>query len=82
LLKEAVFRNIRWPSMRLLENILTDREGICDRHKLCCWMQKNRTMILKRRYSRSPRRKARRMSMLLAIGIMLPVIVRPVRVVM
>lgn len=79
---EAVFRNIRWSSMRLLENILSDREGICDRLKHCRSMQKSRTMILKRRYARSPQRKARRMSMLLAVGIMLRVIVRPVRVVM
>ena len=68
--------------MRLLENILRDREGICDRSKYCCCVQKGRTMILKRSYSRSHQRKARRMRMLLAVVIILRVIVRPVRVVM
>jgi hypothetical protein len=75
---EAVFRNIGWPSMRLLENILSNDEGICDRRKHRCRVQKSRTSILKGRNSRSHQGKARRMSMLLAIVIILPVIVRPV----
>ena len=81
LLIQSVLGNTRWSSMRFLENILRYRQLI--RESNChCRVQNSRALILKWRYPRSLQSKVRRMRMLLAIPIVLPVIVRPVRVVM
>ena len=81
LLIQSVLGNTRWSSMRFLENVLRYRQLI--RESNChCRVENSRTLILKQRYPRSLQSKVRRMRMLLAIPIVLPVIVRPVRVVM
>jgi hypothetical protein len=46
-------QTIRGSSMRLVENVMIDRDGSGDRGKYRCGVQKRRTVILKRRYPRS-----------------------------
>jgi hypothetical protein len=75
---QIVFGNTRWFSMRVLDNVLSDRHGDRERYKHNSRVQGTRTMVLKHRYPRSFQSKVRRMRVLRAIGTMLPVAVRVV----